>query len=128
MNNTSTLIRSNRPSSDTIASKLSILTHRMQNGYSMKPFCTEGIGLQTALEEVGRLTDFKGVFVIVDDLHLPIVLGESDRVISELLKLAKGIRVQDQDLLKKIASRYGFNTALAGQEYLKSMQVNWIEG
>lgn len=111
----------------TMPSKLKMLTQRMENGYPMSQFCMDRVGLKTILEYVGRLTDFKGVFVIVDDTHKPIVVGESEKVLSEILKLTKSSRVKDQQLLKKIAMRYGFHTALAGKEYLKSMQVNWLE-
>lgn len=114
-------------SQNLVSSKLALLTQRMQKGFSMEFFYTQGVGLQSVLAHVGRLSDFKGVFVIVDDMRKPIIVGESKHVIQEILKLAKSTRVKDQELLKEIALRYGLQTSLAGLEHLKSMEVNWLE-
>jgi hypothetical protein len=47
-------------------------------------------------------------------------------VLIEIQKSVRSVRVKDKALLGNLATRFGFTTALAGQEYIKSMRVNWI--
>lgn len=110
-----------------VESKAKLYREKLKTGFPLKNFYEEGNGIKAILKHVGRLTDFKGVFVIIDRKNKPIVIGESEHVLIEIQKLVRCKRVKDKVLLEKLAIRFGFKTALAGQEYIKSMRVNWIE-
>ncbi|MFY0598888.1 MAG: hypothetical protein JXR03_04405 [Cyclobacteriaceae bacterium] len=107
--------------------KLKLFKEKLKDGYPLQDFYEEGNGIKTILEKVGRLTDVKGVFVIINRKNQPVILGESETLLAEVQKLIRGIRVKDQVVLEKLASLYGFSTSLAGQEYIRSMRVNWLE-
>lgn len=93
----------------------------------MRLFYKQGNGIKTLLDKTGRITDFRGLFVIVSADKRQVIVRESDQVLTEIQKTVRGKRVKDQKLLKRIARLYGFKSALAGQEYLKSMEVKMLE-
>ncbi|MEP5612902.1 MAG: hypothetical protein ABJP45_11660 [Cyclobacteriaceae bacterium] len=111
---------------ENIPSKVKLLKRKSAQGFPMNMFYKEGNGIKTLLKNTGRLTDFKGVFLVKgrDGLFLAF---SSKNVLKEIQKLARCYRKKDEDLLIKIADHFGFLTALAGQEYLRSMEVTWLE-
>ncbi len=110
-----------------IQPKMKLYRKKIKAGYPLEDFFQEGNGIKTILQKVGRLTDIKGVFVIVNKNKQPVILGESHAILTEAQKLVRGVRVKDQLVLEQLASLYGFTTALAGQEYIQSMNINWLE-
>ncbi|MEO9485262.1 MAG: hypothetical protein ABJG47_17515 [Ekhidna sp.] len=110
-----------------IQRKLKLYHEKLKDGYPLQDFYEEGNGIKTILHKIGRLTDIKGVFVIVNRKNQPVILGESETILAEVQKLVRGVRVKDQVVLEKLADIHGFTTALAGQEYIRSMKINWLE-
>lgn len=98
-----------------------------KKGFPVKVFYKEGNGIKTLLKRTGRLTDFKGLFVLSSKDGQLTYMKESENVLREIQQLVRGKRKKDQLFLQKIANAYGFDTVLAGQTHLKSMEVKWIE-
>ena len=98
-----------------------------KKGFPVKTFYKRGNGIKTILYRTGRLADFKGLFVFSSKDGKAVFVKESENVLQEIQQTVRGERVKDRKFLEKIANTYGFNTSLAGQAYLKSMEVKWIE-
>ncbi|MEO9965422.1 MAG: hypothetical protein ABJF11_06530 [Reichenbachiella sp.] len=110
-----------------IQPKIKLYRRKLKSGFPLQDFYQEGNGIKTILQKVGRLTDIKGIFVIINRKNQPIILGESQSILADAQKLVRGVRVKDQIALEKIAELYGFSTVLAGQTYIRTMKINWLE-
>jgi len=110
-----------------IQPKVKLFRRKLKTGYPLHDFYEKGNGIKTILEKVGRLTDIRGIFVIINEKNQPVILGESDAILAEAQKLVRGERIIDQVILKQLAGLYGLNTPLAGQAYIQSMKINWLE-
>lgn len=105
-----------------------ILKHKLkQRGFSVRFFYEKGNGIKSLLDKTGRLTDFRGLFLFSQPKSRFVYVRESDHVLHDIQQTVRGERQKDEQFLRKIAGQYGFRSALAGQEYLKSMEVRWIE-
>ncbi len=111
---------------ETIPIKVKLLKRKSTKGFPMEMFYREGNGIKTLLRLSGRIMDLKGVFLIKGKEEFFLAF-HSENVLREIQMLVRGHRKQDQELLRKIADHFGFLTPLAGQEYLRTMEVTWLE-
>lgn len=111
----------------TIPDKIELIKKKTELGYPMHIFCKPGNGIKTLLNSTGRLTDFKGIFVITSLKRNHLVLGDSTCVISEIQKLSRAQREGDKKVLKKLAIHFDCSDYTEGQRILNTATVNWLE-
>lgn len=104
-----------------------MLQKKSKRAVPVQEFQKKGNGMVYLKSKVGRLTDFKGIFLVHDRSKRIILAKSSKNVLQDLQKLARGKRAKDKRLLKKVANYFGYLTTLAGSQYLRSMRVSWIE-
>ena len=110
-----------------IPDKIELIKKKIEKGYPMDMFHRSGNGIKTLIKSSGRLTDFKGIFIITNGDKTNLVLGDSINVIFELQKLSRAQRVKDKELLHNLGLHFGGSNHLDGQEILNAASVNWIE-
>lgn len=76
----------------------------MKSPYSVKELFKTGEGEVSILDNLGRLTDFKGVFVLLNE-QKPVYVGHSKSVIKRLINDLKGASSYKSKLLRNIAKR-----------------------
>lgn len=111
---------------ESIPAKVKLLKHKSTKGFPLEVFYQEGNGRKALLRQTGRLMDLKGVFLIKGKDRFYLAFS-SENVLKEIQMLVRGSRKKDEELLKQVADHFGFLTSLAGQEYLRSMEVTWLE-
>ncbi len=110
-----------------IPDKIELIKKKIEIGYPMSLFNKSGNGTKALLESTGRLTDFKGIFIVTTLENTHLVLGESTQVLQEIQKMSRAKRQKDITLIEKIGNEYGSKDAAQAQEFLNASNVNWIE-
>ena len=111
--------RFDRIVNDNLPKKLEMLEVLMENPFQADVFSRSGVGIMSVMKEIGRVTDFKGVYVFIQN-NKPIYIDESSYVVKRLLRHFKGSTKYQKKLASTIAdlksknrSTFTLNDALA---------------
>lgn len=94
--------RFDRIVNDNLPKRLEMLEVLMESALSAQTFSRSGVGIKTLLNELGLISDFKGIYVFIKN-RKPVYIDESSYVIRRLLRHFKGSTSYQRKLAKTIA-------------------------
>lgn len=122
--------RFDRIVNENLSKRLEMLEVLMESALPAQTFSRGGIGIKSILKEIGRITDFKGIYVFLKN-GKPVYIDESAYVIKRLLRQFKGSTKYQRKLANTITdlkkkSDLLFLTSNAIQE-MEEMEIVFMD-
>ncbi|MEO9476527.1 MAG: hypothetical protein ABJG41_13375 [Cyclobacteriaceae bacterium] len=122
--------RFDRIVNENLPKQLKIYAVLAENPLHTDMFHQLGIGLKTVLKKLGRIDDFKGIYILLENCK-PVYIDESSNVLQRILQQFKGSSKYQRKLAHTMAniksannSLYTVNEAL---EEMKNMNLVLLE-
>ncbi len=114
--------RFDRIVNDNLPKRLKMLEILMESALPAETFARSGVGIKSVLKELGRISDFKGIYVFVQH-GKPVYIDESSYVIKRLLRQFKGSARYQRKLANMITElKRKNNPQFIVSEALKEME------